>query len=62
MSGFYFVFSLIYLTLVVAGIYTLAQEPKASWRHLLRQWQRRSMKLVGVLVAIMLLTFLLSRM
>ncbi|MCX7624733.1 MAG: hypothetical protein N2Z21_00745 [Candidatus Sumerlaeaceae bacterium] len=62
MSGVYFVPSLIYLTLVVAGIYTLAQEPKAPRGHLLWQWQRRSLKLVGVLAGIMVVTFLLSRM
>jgi hypothetical protein len=61
MSGYYFVPSLIYLTLVVAGIYSLAQEPRASATRLLKQWQRRTLKLVGVLGGIMVVTFLLSR-
>ncbi len=61
MSGLYFVTSLIILTLVLAGVYSLAQDPFAARERLLRQWLRRSLKLVGVLAGIMLLAFFLSR-
>ncbi len=61
MTGLYFVPSAIFLTLVVAAVYSIAQEPFASPARLLRQWARRSAKLGGVLVAIMVVVFFLSR-
>ena len=61
MTGVYFLSSAVVLTLAVAGVYSLAQEPFAPTRHLIRQWIRRSLKLAGVLVVIVTVVFFLSR-
>ncbi|MGB9692772.1 MAG: hypothetical protein ACPL7D_11470 [Candidatus Sumerlaeaceae bacterium] len=60
-SGIVFVPSLVFLMFVLAGVYSLAQEPFAHRRHLARQWLRRSIKLASVLAGIMILAFFFSR-
>ncbi|AXA36458.1 MAG: hypothetical protein D6691_00730 [Candidatus Hydrogenedentota bacterium] len=59
--GFLFLGSLFYLTAVVVVVYSVAQEPFAPVRHLVRQAMRRAAKLLGVLAALMVVVFFLSR-
>jgi hypothetical protein len=61
MMGIYFVASAIFLTVAVAGVYSVAQEPFAPAGRLWRQSLRRSAKLGGALVVIMVVVFFLSR-
>jgi hypothetical protein len=59
--GMAYLGSLFLLTATVAGIYSIAQEPRAPWGRILRQFGRRSGKLLGVLGALALAVHFLSK-
>jgi hypothetical protein len=62
LPGLHFVVSLIFLTVVVASVYSIARDPFSCPRTLVRQSLRRGGKLLGVLALIMLVVFFLSKM
>jgi type III secretory pathway component EscS len=59
--GVAYVASLLILTLVVASVYSAAQDAHDSVRHIARQTLRRSFKLIAVLAALALTVHFLSR-
>ncbi len=59
--GIIYVLSLVGLTLVVASVYSAAQEAFAPLRVLARQTLRRSLKLLGVLGILAVMVHFFSR-
>lgn len=59
--GIVFVSSMLALTIVVASVYSAAQDAHLPLSGIARQTLRRSAKLLGVLLAIVVVVFFLSR-
>ncbi len=60
MSGLIFLPSLIFLSLVVCSVYTMAVEVHADGKKLVRSMLYRFMRLLGVLAALAVVVFFFS--
>ncbi len=60
MSGFIFLPSLIFLSLVVCSVYTMAVEVHADYNKLFRSMAFRFVRLAGVLAALAIVVFFFS--
>lgn len=59
-TGLLYLSSLIFLTLVVCSVYTLAIDISSSGRVILRNMGRRFLRLAGVLAALAVVVYFLS--